>query len=338
MKQAAPVLIVMILHATNLCAQFAQVEKKPHEYKHEFRFTTENDNYIFTYHDGYYTNGIFLQLSSPARPFRSFASLRMTARALKMTTEWRAGQMIFVSEHFRNRIAERIDRPMSGYLFLEKGYRLFFPKGHMLHTALRVGGTGKYSLAKNVQTWYHSAMNLPRVRGWDYALGGEITVDLVGEYRYNVFGIRNRKNCFELMGVASADLGTAFVNGSAGAILKFGNFEDPFNSSFFNSRIGNTIGKRIFVYTYPRMLYQAFNGTVEGPLIGKSTPGISSKIEPWVFMQSWGMHYSEGRFTVAIEYTRKQKEAETMRQKREKYASLSVGYRFGRTGEQTNRK
>ena len=328
MKQAAPVLIVMIFHAANLCAQFAQVEKKPHVYKHEFRLTTENDNYIFTYHDGYYTNGIFIQLSSPAK-------LKPPLNGLKLTTDLNAGQMIFVSEHFRNRIAERIDRPMSGYLFVEKGYRLFFPKGHMLHTAIRIGGTGKYSLAKNVQNWYHKAMNLPRVRGWDYALGGEITMDVTGEYRYNVFGVKNRKNCFELMGVANVELGTAFTNASAGAMLKFGNFEDPFNSSFFNSRIGNPIGKRkrnaeIFVYTYPRILYQAFNGTVQGPLIGKSSPGISSSIEPWVFMQSWGMHYSEGRFTVAIEYTRKQKEAESMRQKREKYASISVGYRFNK--------
>jgi lipid A 3-O-deacylase len=316
-----------LLLATFLCAVYCLHAQD--DYLHDFRITSENDNYMLTFRDGYYTNGVFLNYSHPSK-------WRRGDKIAKIISGYKAGQMVFSSESFRNNRLDKIDRPPSGYLFVERSASFFYKKGHILNAAVAIGATGSSSLAHEVQAWYHEAMNLPRVRGWDYQLNGEVTVNFSADYYYNILGVKNKRSNFELMGTGSLSLGNAFTNASAGAMVKFGNFEDPFHSAFYNARTGRGTGaalKRkaeIFVYYWPQLTYQFYNATVQGPLFEKEKGPIVSDIEPVVFIQHWGMFYSESRWTASFQITRKQREATSMRRNKEKFASLTLGYRFGR--------
>jgi hypothetical protein len=303
------------------------------DYLQELRITTENDNYAFTFNDGYYTNGFFLQYSRPVK-------WKINDRLVKAITGYKLGQMIFVSENWINRTAQTIDRPFSGYLFLQKAYSLFYRKGHVLLAAADFGATGKSSYAREVQEWYHTATGLPEVVGWPYQLNGEASLNLSLQYNYNFFGIRNQQSNFELMGTGVINFGNAFTNASGGLVIKFGNFEDPQRSSFYNARTGRGEGERlkrnaeVFVYFHPQIIYQLYNATVQGPLFRSDKGLFVSDINKQVYMHRWGIHYAERRWTLDVHFIKKNREAASMREK-ERYGSISLAYRFGRIKQKT---
>lgn len=292
------------------------------EFKNQVTLITENDNYMLNLRDGYYTNGIFMEYDRVSR-FRGL---------LKSVSGYRLGQMIFISESFRNSRAERIDRPISGYLFLEKNYRFFFRKGHILKTYAALGGTGKYSLGRKIQSWYHNVMDLPVVKSWPYELNGEIALQMGGQFYFNLVPAVHKKRTLDIMPIARMNVGNAFTNASAAALLRFGNFEANHNSSFFHSALGERKDLRrraeIFIYYQPELLWQLYNATVEGPLFRKDKGPFVSEIRSWVYQQSFGAHFSEGRISLNMNFSMKRKEAESMRQTKERFAALSIGYRF----------
>jgi hypothetical protein len=303
-------------------------QKGQQDYLHQFSITTENDNYAFTFADGYYTNGLFLHYSRPAL-------WKTNDRLVKVISSWQLGQMMFVSESFYDRSYRSIDRPFSGYLFLQKGYKFFYHKGHVLQTAIEAGATGKASMAQQVQAWYHHATGLPKVSGWVYQLNGEASLGISAKYHYNLLGIARPQRLLELMATADANAGNAFTNASAGVLVKFGNFENPAQSSFYNARTGRgTTGKlkrnaEVLIFFHPRLVHQWYNATVQGPLFHSDKGPIVSDITKNFYMHSWGIHYAEKRWTLDVHFTFKNREALTMREK-ERFGSISLGYRFGR--------
>jgi hypothetical protein len=316
-------LIGLVLLANSL---FSQKTKK--DYLYEFRATSENDNYALTFIDGYYTNGLFLQLSKQS-------NWKTNQNLEKITTSIELGQMIFNSENYDDESPQSIDRPLSGYLFLEKQFRFFYKKGHVLKTGIVIGGTGKSSLAKQTQSWYHNLAGLSEVTGWPYQLNGEGSLNLSAQYDYNLSGLKKNQRNIDFTAIASANVGNAFTNASAGMMIKIGNFEDPQHSSFFNARVGKGTGEKLkrkaelFFYFYPQLMYQFYNATVQGPLFRKEKGPITSDIISQLYMHRFGIHYSESSWLLDLNYVLKNREATTMR-KKEKYGSITLGYRFGK--------
>ena len=304
---------------------FSQKGRTDHQF--EFSGTTENDNYALTFTDGYYTNGLFLQLSKQA-------SWKTNQKLKKIITSWKLGHMIFNSENYDDKSPQTIDRPLSGYFFLQKGYKFFYKKGHVLQADLSLGGTGKASLAKQIQRWYHNLASLPDITGWPLQLNGEASLNLAAQYNYNLLGLKNQQSNFEIMGIASTNIGNAFTNTSGGLMMKFGNFEDPSHSSFFNARLGKGTGEKlkrnaeVFIYFYPQWVRQFYNATVQGPLFRKDKGPLVAELTRQFYMHSMGIHYAERSWTLDVNYVMKNREAVSMRQK-EKYVSLTLAYRFG---------
>jgi lipid A 3-O-deacylase len=318
-----PVLLLILFLAV-VKSLFAQHDRS---FLYEVKLISENDNYALTYVDGYYTNGFFLN-------YTKLSSWKTNEKVRKIISNLTIGQKIFVSEDFYNNSTRTIDRPFSGYLFIEKGARFFYAKGHVLQTSLAAGATGKYSKAEEVQKWYHSITNLPEIYGWRYQLNGELSLNLSAKYDYNIRGIANDERLLEVMATGMINAGNAFTNMSAGTIIKFGNFENPLHSGFYSARVGNKKEQlkrkeEIFVYFNPLFVYQLYNATVEGPLFRQSKGPIVSDITKLFYMHSFGIHFSENRWTVDVHYTMKNKEATTMRSK-EKFGSISLAYRFGK--------
>lgn len=305
---------------------YAQNGKADFEY--ELRATSENDNYALTFVDGYYTNGLFLQFSKQA-------NWNTNTKLEKVIGSWKLGQMIFNSQNYDDKSPQTIDRPLSGYLFLQKGYKFFYKKGHVLHADLTLGGSGKASLAEKVQNWYHRLASLPKVTGWPLQLNGEAVLNLSAQYNYNLLGLKKRQNNFEMMGVVTANLGNAFINTSGGMMIKFGNFEDPLRSSFNQARLGKGTREKlkrnaeVFIYFYPQWVQQFYNATVQGPLFRDDKGPLTGEISRHYYMHRIGIHYAERSFTLDLNYVLKNREAVSMRQL-EKYVSLSLAYRFGR--------
>ncbi len=314
--------LIFLLNSTLLA------QKGKADFEYEFRATSENDNYALTFVDGYYTNGLFLQFSKPA-------NWKTNPKLEKVIGSWKLGQMMFNSENYDDKSPQTIDRPLSGYLFLQKGYDFFYKKGHILQAGLAFGGSGKASQAEKVQRWYHNLASLPDVSGWPFQLNGEMVLNLSAQYNYNLLGLKKRQSNLEIMGVATANLGNAFTNASGGMMIKFGNFEDPLRSSFYQARLGRgTVEKlkrnaEVFVYFYPQWVKQFYNATVQGPLFRSDKGPLIGEISKQYYTHRIGIHYAERSLSLDLNYVLKNREAVSMRQL-EKYVSISLAYRFGR--------
>ena len=323
-------LILIIVCAGKLTAQTDTLTapvKIPQDYLSEFRVTFENDAFVFTFHDGYYTNGLFLQYSHAVKT-------KSNTSAIKKIVQYQLGQMVFNSENFKNDDISEIDRPFSGYLFFGYGSSRFYKKGNLLTAAVEAGASGKASFAQQVQVGYHHVLGIYEVRGWGFALNSEWALNARIKYYLHLLK-PERINKVDLHLTGTLTAGNTFTNASMGPLFRYGSFENPENSSFFNARTGTGTAKKLkyfgesFFFFQPQIMWQGYNATVQGPLFNNVKGLVVSGITRVLYMHQWGFFISGGRMSGSITFTKKQKEATTMIHKKEKYGSIMVAYRFG---------
>ncbi|GAB3951201.1 hypothetical protein GCM10028805_30840 [Spirosoma harenae] len=303
------------------------------QHPYELKITSENDNYCLRFHDGYYTNGLFLTVNY--LPDRFNKSLLETDKLTKVTSFYRLGQMIFTPGSISPTVTrDLMDRPYTGYLFLEKGLTFFYRKGHVLKTTLAAGTIGKNSLAEQSQRLIHKTFDLIPPTGWNYQIHNEIGINAQGQYWHELIPNTWRKSWLDVHSTTQIAVGNTFTNASAGLLFQVGLFAKPDQSSLYDARIsrGNLQAQKateFYIFWQPSYQYQLYNATVQGGLFSNNTGAILSPIRHWGYRHDIGFVFSQPRLTLQIVYSFKQREAATMRQD-EQYVGLTAAYRFGK--------
>ncbi|MBL0155189.1 MAG: lipid A deacylase LpxR family protein [Chitinophagaceae bacterium] len=322
--------LMLILFSIPAMAQPASV---PAGYKYEVKLTSENDNYAFTYKDGYYTNGIFLQLNYV--PARAEQYLKLHSKLGKLNTYYMLGQMIYNAETWRKQTPPDIDRPYAGYLFARKGFVLHYKNQSVMDFSVSAGTTGPASGARQVQKFYHSIFHLPRIRAWEYQLNGEPALNFRWVYHQNMLRTDQANPFTQLHATLELNAGNVFTNASGGLLLKAGKLQKPQASTFYQSGTGNNDAagnkKRqgeLFVFFHPQLMTQIYNATIQGPLFKKDKGPITGKPVNLYYFHQFGLYFVHHRIAAAVVMTYKNREAEAMRIK-ERYGGLMLAYRFG---------
>ncbi len=297
-------------------------------YSKEISIITENDNYNFTLHDRYYSNGIFLR-------YNWLAKKETTKNVLKTINRTEAGQMIFNS-YYNRRSAERVlqtmDRPYAGWLYGSIGQTKIFSNKDVLKYDAVVGILGPAALGKQIQTGYHRLFMLYNIYGWEYQVKNEIGLNASVQYYRSL--IKNKRGQpFAVHVVGKAMLGNTFTNASAGLLVKFGNTEQEENNSYWSGRLGQPQKKSIhkleaFLFFEPALMVQAYNATVQGGLLRTEKGLYVSELNPLIYVVKGGAVISGRQSGLSITYTLKQKEAKSMIDKMEVYGAFGVYYRF----------
>ncbi len=303
------------------------VAQDRYTYSSEFNIESDNDAYLLRLKDGYYTNGIMLGWTYVAKQ----KSGNEDRRSVKKISYYRIGQKIFNSDNWRSYLPEQIDRPFAGYLFAEKGYRVFYKSGDVLEFSLNAGTVGPSSYGQEIQSMLHRWLGFATIRGWAYQVKNEAGLNFMAKYDKQVAG-NPMKSLFQLRATAEGSVGNLFTYAKAGGIFLFGEMETADRSAQFRSRIGNEKKQRrseLYGFFQPQVLFQAYNATVEGGFFGKDKGPITSELNRFTFMHEWGVVFAQDRWTSSLSFTRKQKEAATMRHN-EMFGSIRIAYRIGR--------
>jgi hypothetical protein len=297
-------------------------------YRKEISIITENDNYNFTLHDRYYSNGFFIRYN--------WLSKKQTAEnILKVITRVETGQMIFNSYYNRRsveRVLQTMDRPYAGWLYGSLGQTKIFRNKDVLKYDAVVGILGPAALGKQIQTGYHRFLKLYNIYGWEYQVNNEIGVNASVQYYRSL--IKNKPGQpFAIHAVAKAMLGNTFTNTSAGMLIKFGNTEQEENNSYWGGRLGQPKKTSIhkseaFLFLEPTLMVQAYNATVQGGLLRSDKGLYVSELHPFNYVIKAGAVISGRQSGFSITYTLKQKEAKSMIDKMEVYGAFGVYYRF----------
>ncbi len=296
----------------------AQNSKTGHFTK-EFSFTTENDAYLFRKHDAYYTNGFFFTLKTAKE-----------RNGRKVVKAWELGQMIYTPLIRKTTGPADIDRPYCGYLFIKFSETKFFGDKSVLRLNGGLGEVGNASFGENVQTSYHKLLGYGRFTGWQYQVENALGADAGVVYAHTLV---EDSSWIKLVPVVEANLGMNFTNAKIGTYLCLGGFENNANSALWGARVqtAGTATRRnheIFVYWYPEIILQGYNATVQGGMFSKgSGMAVLKEIEPFMFQQSWGICYAEGRWTTQLALIFQSREATTQTTPQQ-YGSIQVSYRF----------
>jgi len=302
-----------------LCIQAQEAPGKEVEvFRSELSFATDNDAFLLQKHDAFYSNGFFLKLAKAGEK-----------KGGKIIRSVEVGQMIYTPLILKTQSTADIDRPYCGYLFLKYNQAQFLPKEAILQYSASLGMIGPASLGEGMQNSYHKLLRYARFAGWQYQVRNALGIDLGLTYARTVW---EDSSWIKLVPAGQFTLGTTFTNARLGIYTVLGIFEKNGNSALWNARIQNQpVENRkkyeLFVYWYPRVIFQGYNATVEGGLFTKGSGAILSQTERWMFQQNWGLCYAEGHWTTRLELVYQTKEARTQKEPQQ-YGSIQLSYRM----------
>ena len=292
-------------------------------YKNEFGFTTENDAYLATLHDGYYTNGLFIYYRRAINP------VNFKTNVVKKTYEISVGQKIFTPYSGDVPIKEKQDRPFAGYLYAGGSYSIFYKDESLVKVTAQIATTGPNSLAEKGQKFLHKTIGFYTPDGWDFQIKNELAVNISANTAKLLY--RSEDKIFDATAEGYANLGTTFSGVGVSALLRIGTLNQLFNSNSYNATIGETGEKRLnekelFFYARPKLNYVAYDATIQGSLFNDESP-VTFGVKPVVFEQQAGVNYSIRRLSFDFSVIFKTKELESTA-KAQNYGSFSMVYRF----------
>lgn len=295
-------------------------------FKNEFGFKTENDAYLATLNDRYYTNGLFIYFRRALNP------QKLSDHVEKKTYEISAGQKMYTPYWGQVPKKENQDRPFAGYLYAGASYSIFYKDESVLKTSVEIGTVGPNSLAQDAQELLHRTVGFYTPAGWEYQIRNEVAVNLAATY--SKLFIRSNDHIVDLSGQGYANIGTTFSGLGASALFRAGRLNQLFNSTTHNAVIGNaktaSLNKsEFFVYAKPQLNFVAYDATIQGSLFNNNSP-LTFGVKPIVFEQQFGVNYSSKRFTVDFNVIFKTKEIKSVAQA-QNYGGLSLYYRFGKS-------
>ncbi|PWS26059.1 DUF2219 domain-containing protein [Pedobacter yonginense] len=294
-------------------------------YKNEFGFKTENDAYLATLNDRYYTNGLFIYFRRAINPEKFGEKIE------KKIYEISAGQKIYTP--YWGQVANKADqdRPFAGYLYAGGAYSLFYKNESVLKLSTEIGTVGPNSLAQDAQSFLHKTVGFYTPAGWEYQIKNELALNLAANYSRLLY--RTDDNIVDFSGQGYANLGTTFSGLGGSVLFRAGRLNQLFNSAYHNAVIGNSKTANLnksefFFYAKPQLNVVAYDATIQGSLFNNDSP-VTFGVKPIVFEQQFGVNYSSKRFTVDFNIIFKTKEVKSVA-KAQNYGGLSLYYRFGK--------
>lgn len=293
-------------------------------FKNEFGFKTENDAYLATLNDRYYTNGLFIYFR------RAIDSTKLTDRIEKKTYEISAGQKMYTPYWGQVPNKADQDRPFAGYLYAGAAYSVFYKNESVIKTSAEVGIVGPSSFAQDAQRFLHKTVGFYTPAGWDYQIKNEFAVNFAANYSKLLY--RTNDHIVDFSGQGYANLGTTFSGVGGSILFRAGRLNQLFNSAYHNAVIGSSKTasfnkSEFFFYLKPQLNVVVYDATIQGSLFNDNSP-VTFGVKPIVFEQQFGVNYSSKRFTADFNVIFKTKEVKSIA-KAQNYGGLSLYYRFG---------
>ncbi|GAB3415430.1 lipid A-modifier LpxR family protein [Niabella aquatica] len=285
--------------------------------QNQFTIVSENDSYISVNNDGYYTNGIKLAYQWS----RSTPGKKKPER----THSFYAGHNIYTAQFSGEIKQDRLDRPLTGYLYAGYQNSLYNEKEDLLKWGISAGVIGPPAYGAEVQKLAHQVMRIYKPTFWERQLNKAwgANADLAWSPALSKPGIKSK---WAFKPLLSATAGTLFTHAAAGGALVYGQFNPNSATAFWGNHKGNAKANReLFGYLMPMVYLKAYDATVQGGMFSTRPEKIPGKLNP-VFLQSkLGITYAGNRLLLSAAAIYESKQSLTQ-QAPQYYGSLQVGW------------
>ena len=288
------------------------------KFSQEISFITDNDLYVSTVRDRYYTSGIFLAYR--------YLSNNKNESLEKRILEWKLGHEMYTPNKAVVYTISEHDRPFAGYLYGIFGISRVYKKPQILNTSIQIGIIGSNSYAEELQEFIHDIYGFKKAVGWEYQIENAFALNIKTEYLKTI--LNTEKNLFDITWTNSLNIGTVYTNISTGfnARIGFKPLQKISNSIAFNTSLNNEQNNSFreiesFLYIKPTLRYAVYDATLQGSFLN-NTSLVTKELVPLVFDVELGLKFTANRFNFGYAFI-----YNTNKSKDLKY---TYGHKYGR--------
>ncbi len=309
---------VIILFFTAIFTSFSQ-----DKYSKEISFINDNDLYISTTRDRYYTDGLFLSYR--------YLSKNKKDNLEKRILEWQIGHEMYTPYIATVQTVNKHDRPFAGYLYGSFDVNRIYKNNQNLKTSIQIGVLGPASYAEELQDIIHDIYGFKKAIGWEYQIKSAFALNFNAEYIK--FLTKDSSNYFDISWVNAGKLGTVFTNISSGFYGRIGfkPLQKLANSIAFNSSINDKNTDYVrevesFIYIKPMLRYAFYDATLQGSFLNKNSE-ITKELVPLVFDIELGLRFTANRFNFGYAFHYNTNKSKGLRfNNGNKYGTILINY------------
>lgn len=262
------------------------------KFSKEISLVTDNDLYVSSIRDRYYTSGIFLT-------YRHLAK-KENINLEKLVFEWQIGHKMYTPNKPTIQNILLHDRPFAAYLYGSLNIKRVYIKNQILSTSIQIGSIGPSAKGYELQNALHKLYDYKEVTGWKYQIKNAFGFNLGLEYIK--FMTKSSNNKLDVSWMNTLNLGTVFSDLSTGLNLRlsFKPLQKIANSIVFKTNLNNTNTKykreiESFFYFKPTLRYALYDATLQGSFLSTNN-AVTKELIPFVFDMELGFKFTANRF------------------------------------------
>lgn len=231
----------------------------------ELGLQLDNDSFVSTFNDFYYTSGLFVMAN--------YNSDKSTSDK-KIVHGFKIGQQIYNPRDVKSIFPDNHNRPYAGYLFAEYNKTKMYASSRIIGMTFKLGVVGPDSKAADFQKWMHTTFGFGEIMGWEQQIHNLLVIQFGLSYSKPIFNkITSDKIDFHLL--AASEIGTAFSSVHIGTLGRI-SLSKPLtaiqNSNYHNG-LGTAI-KEVYFFISPKINLQAYDATIQGSMFNNESPVI----------------------------------------------------------------
>ncbi len=289
----------------------------------ELGLVLDNDLYVSTVSDRYYTNGFEI--------FYRYLGKKQTEKINKRIHDFRIGQYIYNPYNIRASEIFRNDRPFAGYLFGNYGMHTFYQNQSVLKLDFQAGYVGPNAFGREMQEFFHNTFGYIAVEGWEHQIRNALALQLNASYSHKILNkLSSTYHDFH----ASADVKAGTVNSgiSIGVLsrLSLKPLLPVYQSNLYQASIDRDKDafrkqSEFYLFLVPHLNYQLYDATIQGSMFSDNSP-VTYDVMPFRFNAEAGLKYRKGKWDLSYVFVYRGKELKRDGVKGFIYGSITLGY------------
>jgi len=292
----------------------------------EVSLTVDNDAFLFSAIDRYYSSGLFATFKKqPRQPTQFIHRFYPNDTTARESYSWQLAHVFYTAYNPRWSDPALFDRPYAGWIYAQAAWQ---GTGQTSASRLSadIGVLGPFTKIEPLQHWWHEIFDFRKPKGWDYQINNTPSVHT----SLHLLKRLAHHHSAEIYWESQNRLGTVLTQSANGIALRIGQFQPLPSSVWGNNRIANNKTKakkmaEFFVYVRETARYRIYDATVEGNLIGNPST-YTEILRPWLFHHQLGLCMAWNRFDLVLAHNLTS--SETMLATFHQYTTFDFFYRF----------
>ena len=293
------------------------------KFSKELSTLLDNDLYVSSFQDRYYSNGVFFVYKYLSKNKRTSLEKRIF--------KWELGHKMYTPYKSTINNVRDHDRPFAGYFYGSFGIHRVYKNNQLLNTSLQIGVIGSNSFAKEFQEFIHNIYNFKKPVGWKYQIKNALALNCSVNYLKTV--LKTKKKDLDITWVNQLNFGSIFTSTSSGLYTRIGikPLQELTNTIAFGTHLNNNQNdsyRKIesFLYIKPTLSYIFYDATLQGSFLNKKSP-VTKEIVPLVFTTEIGFRFTVNRLNFGYAFIYNTNKSKELRyQHGHKYGRIAINY------------